>query len=105
MFFTQFFRFIIFAVFGFGFGLTLIFDFYFVISMAKEPKSFDTTVSLGGNNSYQNLIIVHKDVHKLIHATAQETILRYLNNLDLTQEMTIKVNRIRKRANLKEIQI
>ncbi len=60
-------------------------------------------VSLGGDDSYQNLIIVHKDVHKLIHATAQETILRCLHNLDLTLEMTIKVNRLRKLANLKEI--
>lgn len=57
-------------------------------------------VSLGGDDSYQNLIIIYKDVHKLIHSTAQDTILRYLRSLDLTLEMIIKVNRFRKLANL-----
>ena len=30
-------------------------------------------VSLGGDDSYQNLVIVHKEVHKLIHATQEAT--------------------------------
>lgn len=33
----------------------------------KVPKK------LGGKDNYQNLIIIHKDVHRLIHATKQET--------------------------------
>ena len=53
-------------------------------------------VSLGGDDSYQNLINVHKDVYKLIRATVQESVLRCLYNLDLTLKMIIKVNRLRK---------
>lgn len=60
-------------------------------------------VNLGGDDGYQNLVIVHKDVHKLIHATQEATISKYLNNPKLTAEMISKVNKLRKFANLKEI--
>ena len=56
-------------------------------------------MSFGGDDSYQNLIIVHKDVHKPIHVTVQETTLKCLHVL------IIKVNGLWKLANLKEIQI
>ena len=60
-------------------------------------------MSLGGDDSYQNLIIVHKDVHRLIHATQKVTVAKYLNTPKLTAEMIFKVSKIRESANLKEI--
>lgn len=32
----------------------------------------------GGNDEYKNLIIIHKDIHRLIHATELDTIKRYI---------------------------
>lgn len=37
----------------------------------------------GGKDNYQNLILVLPDVHKLIHAKREQTILKYLKILDL----------------------
>ena len=56
----------------------------------KLPKS------LGGKDNYQNLIIVHQDVHRLIHATKQETISKYLSALKLDKRQISKVNKLRK---------
>lgn len=36
-------------------------------------------IHMGGSNKYENLVIVHENVHQLIHATAPETIAMYLN--------------------------
>ena len=33
----------------------------------------------GGNDEYKNLIIIHKDIHRLIHATELDTIKRYIS--------------------------
>lgn len=59
--------------------------------------------SLGGTDRYSNLIIVHKDIHKLIHATRQETIETYLNKFVLDGKMLNKINKLRKNAKLPEI--
>ena len=56
----------------------------------KVPKK------LGGKDNYQNLIIIHKDVHRLIHATKQETISKYLSLLKLNKQQISKVNKLRK---------
>ena len=58
----------------------------------KLPKK------LGGKNNYQNLIIVHQDVHRLIHATQQATICEYLSSLKLDQRQINTVNKLRKMA-------
>lgn len=52
-------------------------------------------VSQGGTDEYKNLVIVHADVHKLIHATRQETITVYLNRLNLTKPQLEKLNKLR----------
>lgn len=57
-------------------------------------------VHLGGTDRYQNLVIVHKEVHKLIHATQKETIDEYLSKLKLNQTMLKKLNRLREKAQL-----
>ncbi|HFK1429643.1 MULTISPECIES: group II intron reverse transcriptase/maturase [Bacillus cereus group] len=49
----------------------------------------------GGDDSYNNLTIVCKDVHKLIHATQVETIRNYLNILSLDDKGLKKLNKLR----------
>lgn len=49
----------------------------------------------GGTDGYQNLLIVHKDVHILIHATQPETIQAFLSRISLTQTMLKKINKYR----------
>lgn len=63
----------------------------------KVPKK------LGGDDDYRNLIIIHSDVHKLIHAKTTEIIEKYFNRLNLTKEMLMKINNLRKLAQRKEI--
>ena len=55
----------------------------------KLPKK------LGGKDNYQNLIIVHQDVHRLIHATQAGTISKYLYTLKLDKQQISKVNKLR----------
>jgi pyruvate/2-oxoglutarate/acetoin dehydrogenase E1 component/5-methylcytosine-specific restriction endonuclease McrA len=46
----------------------------------KKPRA------LNGKDEYKNLVIVHLNVHRLIHATDNETINRYTNLLELNAE-------------------
>jgi hypothetical protein len=41
---------------------------------------------LGGGDEYSNLTIVHKDVHRLIHASKTNTISRYMQPLNLKKK-------------------
>ncbi|EHK2335294.1 group II intron reverse transcriptase/maturase [Clostridium perfringens] len=50
----------------------------------------------GGTDKYKNLVWINSEVHKLVHATNQETIEKYLNRLELNGIMTKKVNSLRK---------
>lgn len=52
-------------------------------------------VSQGGTDAYRNLVIVHKDIHKLIHATNCETITACLNKLNLNNSELQKLNKLR----------
>jgi len=54
--------------------------------------------SMGGDDSYRNLVIVRDDVHILIHATNPETISKYLDNLNLTSQQMKKLNNLREKA-------
>ncbi|MBL3741872.1 group II intron reverse transcriptase/maturase [Bacillus cereus] len=58
---------------------------------------------LGGDDSYNNLRIIHVDIHKLIHATRLETIEKYMKEWSLNDEMVRKINQYRKKCNLKAI--
>jgi len=58
----------------------------------KLPKD------MGGKDNYQNLIIVHEDVHILIHATTELTIDRYLKLSSLNKKQLAKLNKLRKEA-------
>ena len=52
-------------------------------------------VQKGGTDVYANLVIVHKDVHTLIHATQRDTIDWYQKRLNLDSTMRKKLNRLR----------
>lgn len=58
----------------------------------KIPKG------IGGTDKYSNLIILHRDVHTLIHAVQPETIQVYLNKTNPTQTMLKKINKLRLKA-------
>lgn len=50
------------------------------------------------NDSYENLIILSKDVHELIHLKDMDIILAKLSNLNLTESQLEKVNEFREMA-------
>jgi 5-methylcytosine-specific restriction endonuclease McrA len=55
----------------------------------KKPKE------KGGSDNYDNLVWLSADVHKLIHATQPETIVKYLAILKLDKKALKKVNALR----------
>ena len=55
----------------------------------KLPKS------KGGKDNYQNLILVHKNAHILIHSTIELTIQKYLSFLNLSKPQLSKLNKFR----------
>ncbi|KRF58929.1 hypothetical protein ASG99_27185 [Bacillus sp. Soil768D1] len=55
---------------------------------------------MGGTDEFSNLVIVHEDVHRLIHATSETTIERYRNILQLDGKQLKKLNQFRKVCNL-----
>ncbi len=52
-------------------------------------------VSQGGTDKYKNLVIVHIDVHRLIHATKPEIIQTYLNKIKPNKSQLEKINKLR----------
>ena len=52
-------------------------------------------LSQGGTDEYKNLIIVHIDIHKLIHATKPETIQAYLDKIKPDKSQLDKINNLR----------
>ena len=57
----------------------------------------------GGDDRYSNLVIVHKYIHLLIHATTEETISAYLNRFELDKKALAKLNALRVMAGNAEI--
>lgn len=60
-------------------------------------------VKHGGYDNYGNLILVLEPVHKLIHATLDTVIIRYMNMLNLDSQQMKKLNKLRTSAGLFEI--
>lgn len=54
--------------------------------------------SQGGTDEYNNLVIVHKDVHMLIHAVKSETIQAYLDKVKPNKSQLEKINKFRMSA-------
>ncbi|WP_188618857.1 HNH endonuclease, partial [Paraliobacillus quinghaiensis] len=55
---------------------------------------------LGGSDKFNNLRILHKEIHKLIHQTETTTIYTLINNLGITEPMVQKINQYRKQCGL-----
>ena len=60
-------------------------------------------VSLGGNDSYQNLIIVSDVVHILIHSANERTIRKYLKVWNPNKMQLAKLNKLRVLAEMSEL--
>lgn len=58
----------------------------------------------GGGDKYQNLTLVRDDVHRLIHATRQDTINAYMQKLKLNPEQIAKLNNLRCKAGCEPVQ-
>lgn len=54
--------------------------------------------SQGGTDEYKNLVIIHKDVHTLIHAVKADTIIAYLEKVKPTKSQLDKINKFREIA-------
>ena len=54
----------------------------------------------GGGDNYQNLLLIDKRVHILLHATKAETIEKYLAILNLSKAQLNKLNTYRATLNL-----
>jgi group II intron reverse transcriptase/maturase len=63
----------------------------------RTPKCY------GGDDRYENLTIVHCNVHALIHAKTQEAIDKYMCIVQPTNEQMKKLNKLRTLARLPEI--
>lgn len=63
-----------------------------------------TPVQYGGDDKYSNLLIVHKDIHKLIHATQKETIEKYIYLVKNKKSLN-KINKLRGFCKLEKLNI
>lgn len=58
---------------------------------------------LGGNDEYKNLIIVHIDIHKLLHSTDYTEIAQIITKFNLDTSQIEKLNKFRKKLKLELI--
>lgn len=65
------------------------------IDLTEMDCHHKTLWSKTNDDSYSNLVLITRDVHRLIHATDVETIQRYLELLELNEEQIIKLNKLR----------
>lgn len=49
----------------------------------------------GGGDDYNNLCLVHKTVHKLIHGTNRESIAKWLEEMRISKDQLKKLNHLR----------
>ena len=56
--------------------------------------------SNGGTDEYSNLILLSEDAHRLVHAKHLDTILKYLDKLEIKSANLRKVNQLRELLNL-----
>lgn len=58
---------------------------------------------LGGNDKFNNLLILQKEVHELIHMTDKIKANKLIKTLGITQSMIEKVNKYRVKCELETI--
>lgn len=66
-----------------------------ILVIGKMECHHKIPISLGGNDTYENLIWVTEEVHKLIHATLTETINKYQRLINLDDKGLKKINQLR----------
>ncbi|MGM0847432.1 MAG: group II intron reverse transcriptase, partial [Bacillota bacterium] len=52
--------------------------------------------SLGGNDKFHNLRILHQDIHRLIHLSDMEKIESIIQKLNISEPVLNKINQYRK---------
>lgn len=62
-----------------------------------------TPIYLGGTDEYENLAVLHKFAHILVHATKEETIEKYMRLLNINEYQLKKLNKLRKACKLQPI--
>ena len=55
---------------------------------------------LGGTDEYKNLIIVHIDIHRLIHSANKDEITKLISKFNLNISQIEKLNKFRKKLQL-----
>jgi len=65
------------------------------LEIGKMDCHHKKTKNKGGTDEYKNLIFITSTVHKLIHAVDTETIKKYLEIMQLTDDMLVKINKLR----------
>ncbi len=79
-----------------------------VTGMKMEANQVDChhkkPVALGGEDNYENLIIVSESVHILIHTNNKATIQKYLEVLKLNQKQLDKLNKLREMAEMPKLE-
>lgn len=73
------------------------------LDLSKYHCHHKISISINGDDSYKNLVPLHEDVHKLVHATKTETIEKYIKSLQLTKDELSKLNTLRKKCKLELI--
>ena len=81
-------------------------------AISKEPLTLGNIIvhhitpkQAGGGDNYANLILVTPNVHRLIHATEEETIRKYLNKLKSCKLNMARLNKLRELAGNCKIEI
>lgn len=59
-------------------------------------------ISMGGTDDYTNLIVLHEDVHRLVHATSIQTIQKY-SHMIKDNKQKARINQLRKHCGLNAI--
>lgn len=74
-----------------------VLDFYNMHCHHKIPRK------MGGTDEYNNLVIVEREVHTLIHAVDEEVIAKLLGKLSLDKKKLAKLNTLRTKSGNKAI--
>lgn len=75
-----------------------------ILSVEEIHCHHKTPKSQGGGDEYANLIILHKDIHRLVHATQRDTISAIMQKVQLKSAELKKLNKLRVQAGKEVIQ-
>lgn len=61
----------------------------------KKPRA------LNGTDEYKNLVLIDENIHRLVHATKEETVREYILSLGLSASELEKVNKLKEQAKIR----